>query len=663
MSTQLRNYRIGVLSCNNFFPYEEQTLLIAWKAGKKIKGETSAATVKHNNADIKSSFQFQAKLKPARKGGLDRFPLHLSVLCVSGKKTKEIGACEVNLSDFITPKAAPYGAKVRIEWSVKLGKEFDALLAKNAACILIHIDPSLVQDDSKETESKKTITPPTSARGNKPLVPRLPSVRGETSSNPFAPTSAPPPSASPLQSPSNSEDRQKSVEESSEEPESAPSAASSSSNPFASLSRKVGSGDEPSSQSPRVQRPASDIQDDAGAMLTSKPTFVKNHSSPSGSMTAAPAESDKDVRKIMAENRKLREQLEKAEERRTESNKKTQALQSKLKQLEKSVPKASMKELRKDGYVREGALPDAAAAVGDSQIGDNVMMSVRAMLEDSENLSFSNVIYWLSWAANLHMSFSAQRGRKSSFVEHGVEVRKRSASAAPDRGTMRRFIWDLEQLIEDAYRLSIRVVTREIKNLVDRKVRSFWDVEVESSVVGQDMVDNFERWFTAMLGCNIPTQVLNQWIFQTLYILNAAIFNSFLQNPRMLEPTIALQLKFYTSELENWGSEHANVLYHWRSFRGQLQPLVDLSNLLLLDKANIDVEMLRDGAPSLSLLQVKFLLEIYSDVAPEHDRVPRNVLKEVSDAAQLDIDQRVPMERAAFSDQWFALEDLVRPSK
>jgi hypothetical protein len=43
-------------------------------------------------------------------------------------------------------------------------------------------------------------------------------------------------------------------------------------------------------------------------------------------------------------------------------------------------------------------------------------------------------------------------------------------------------------------------------------------------------------------------------------------------------------MKFYVSEMENWGSTHASVLYHWRSFRSQLQPLVDLTNLMLLGK-------------------------------------------------------------------------------
>ena len=59
-------YSITVLGCNNFFPYEDKTLCVAWKA-KKQKGETAAATVRHNNADLKSVFRVDAKLKPARK--------------------------------------------------------------------------------------------------------------------------------------------------------------------------------------------------------------------------------------------------------------------------------------------------------------------------------------------------------------------------------------------------------------------------------------------------------------------------------------------------------------------------------------------------------------------------------------------------------------------
>jgi cell division septum initiation protein DivIVA len=54
---------------------------------------------------------------------------------------------------------------------------------------------------------------------------------------------------------------------------------------------------------------------------------------------------DKDARKLLLENRKLKQELERLEEKRTEAVKKATSLQAKVKQLEKYVPKNSMKGL------------------------------------------------------------------------------------------------------------------------------------------------------------------------------------------------------------------------------------------------------------------------------------------------------------------------------
>ncbi len=126
-------------------------------------------------------------------------------------------------------------------------------------------------------------------------------------------------------------------------------------------------------------------------------------------------------------------------------------------------------------------------------------------------------------------------------------------------------------------------------------------------------MDLFERWVVLMLNARVPHSVFNQWLFQTLYFLSSSIFNSFLTNPALCDPSIALQIKVYLSELENWGSGHSSVLYQWRSFKVQLQPLVDLSNVLLMDKKNLSVAMLKEAAPALSIHQVKYLLDLFGE--------------------------------------------------
>jgi hypothetical protein len=161
----------------------------------------------------------------------------------------------------------------------------------------------------------------------------------------------------------------------------------------------------------------------------------------------------------------------------------------------------------------------------------------------------------------------------------------------------------------------LRMVEAEIRVLVEKKTRNYWDVEVESNAIGAEVVDLFERWLCLMINAQVPSSVLNQWLFQTLYYLSASIFNSFLNNPALCDPAVALQIKVYLSELENWGSSHSSVLYQWRSFKVQLQPLVDLSNVLLVDKKNLNPLMLKEAAPSLSIHQVKYLLDLFGELS------------------------------------------------
>lgn len=112
----------------------------------------------------------------------------------------------------------------------------------------------------------------------------------------------------------------------------------------------------------------------------------------------------------------------------------------------------------------------------------------------------------------------------------------------------------------------------------------------------------------------------------------------------------------YLSELENWGSGRSSVLYNWRSFKVQLQPLVDLSNVLLVDKKNLSSSMLKEAAPSLSIHQVKLLLDMFGSYAKEHERVPAAVMREISDAAGMD---SVPIDKALIRERTFDLHDLV----
>ncbi len=72
------------------------------------------------------------------------------------------------------------------------------------------------------------------------------------------------------------------------------------------------------------------------------------------------------------------------------------------------------------------------------------------------------------------------------------------------------------------------------------------------------------------------------------------------------------------------------------------------------------MNMLRDGAPSLTILQVKFLLDAYGDSKDPNEQVPKSVLKEISDAASMDFAQKVSYEKAMLKDKLFNLSDAFK---
>jgi hypothetical protein len=141
-------FKVSIVSLINFFPLEEKTLCVVWKRKQtKQGGSTVSSVVKNNNADVKTVIELQETLTaPSKKkgetGAFARVPLLLSVHQVlPNKKTKEVGACEVNLADFSTRKTEPYNIKVKIEYTTKPSKAFDSLLEKNPSQIYIQIDP------------------------------------------------------------------------------------------------------------------------------------------------------------------------------------------------------------------------------------------------------------------------------------------------------------------------------------------------------------------------------------------------------------------------------------------------------------------------------------------------------------------------------------------
>lgn len=69
-----------------------------------------------------------------------------------------------------------------------------------------------------------------------------------------------------------------------------------------------------------------------------------------------------------------------------------------VKLLEKYVPKTSMKELRKEGYTKEGGESDFNAKGsfgGDALVIDSILSCINNVLLDDDSVRPQTCIYWL----------------------------------------------------------------------------------------------------------------------------------------------------------------------------------------------------------------------------------------------------------------------------
>lgn len=100
----------------------------------------------------------------------------------------------------------------------------------------------------------------------------------------------------------------------------------------------------------------------------------------------------------------------------------------------------------------------------------------------------------------------------ASIQEHGVDTKR--TEPVGSIGSTKQFLQALDVTIAEAYRRAVFMVEGEIRVLVEKKARNYWDVEVESNAIGAEVVDLFDRWVVVMIHAQVPSSVLNQWLFQ-----------------------------------------------------------------------------------------------------------------------------------------------------
>ena len=220
----------------------------------------------------------------------------------------------------------------------------------------------------------------------------------------------------------------------------------------------------------------------------------------------------------------------------------------------------------------------------------------------------------------------------------------------------------------------------------------------------------FEMWMKVLGNFKIPKSVLNQFFYQTIHFFSVTgffffffpSFQLFSLEPEAVRPhggdagQVLSELPQGVGGLQQAPSlQVAGFVFFFffflkkpQVFESQLVPVVDLTNLLLLEKSKLSAAVVkffifisflhcicsfvspREAVPSLSLRQVKHVLDRAGEV-------PLGVRRSVAEAASLDVSyksfsllfyqltshlfHRVPLQEILFVPKpFFSLRDLMK---
>lgn len=317
------HFKVTVASANNLFPLgdKESNIFVKWKADRKVSGKTTIVPVRHNCAEfnLSNSFELTAALKMKRRAEeFKEIPCSMSLMSVVGKKSKEVAVFDFDLTSF-KARADPYVVKAKVHWTMKVAKQFEPMLQKQPADLLLRVE---VSDAAQEGEQKKD--------GGLSLKIKAQETENEKDSEGEEEQQ---PSTDRTERTADKEEQSK--EEVSNTNNNNNNNSSGSNNPFASNSSIPKLKEEPS----QANNPFAILSRKVGSEQ-----HVSTSTSPSPSPAPSPhighmedrekeekkrVDQTSDIKKMQMENKRLREQLERSENQKMEMNKKMQSLSAK----------------------------------------------------------------------------------------------------------------------------------------------------------------------------------------------------------------------------------------------------------------------------------------------------------------------------------------------
>ena len=364
----------------------------------------------------------------------------------------------------------------------------------------------------------------------------------------------------------------------------------------------------------------------------------------------------KDLKKLEQMNKKLRERVADLENKKSEVNKKLVAANARIKYLEKQVPKANIKEVDKKMKGVEKEMSEMTTS--ESMVSEEILSTVKKVIGRLDN--FKLLGYWLGWVCNCHISMAAESGSTSGFAKSGVDIHPQEKQSMTPLGA---FLNQLEVVALEIYEKALKLARLTLESFVTKKVHNKWGIQDKDSTrltqSQSDILKIMNTFYDALERSNIPYSIINQFFFQIFYYLNVGIFNSVAYNPSLVCFNLSIQIKVVVSELENWLNTNKKVLYTWNAYRPQLQPIIDLSNVLVLEKSSINSGMTDQAFHSLNVFQIKYFLDVYNQYNPT-EQIPQTVIRDIARLGKMDEKERVSANKVVLDEnKKFNVSDIT----
>jgi DNA repair ATPase RecN len=268
----------------------------------------------------------------------------------------------------------------------------------------------------------------------------------------------------------------------------------------------------------------------------------------------------------------------------------------------------------------------------------------------------SALIKWLSFATNLHEQLENEVGtsedeNSGDIPENGIHIFRDSGKSGneDDDDPVSIFFHNLETIIFEIYSAFLKNIYAHIDDVIvpailqpivgrDRRGPSQRDArgsringgKNKSNALPSTGLTNILSEHLEMLHkYHIFDSVIKQFFCQVFYYINTRLFNNLLRQEELCSCGSGFQIKLGLSQLEEWISKaDKNDKKHLsQAAKRYLLHITEAANVLVVDKDIFtDEEMIENVFPTLTVPQIKFLLEHFQTDQYAPNPVPRNVM-------------------------------------